>query len=99
MKPVQHPMYINGQFVENSSDSWIDVINPATEELLSRIPEGTSEDAKRAIDAAAAVQPSWEALPAIERGRWLKRIADGIRENLLSIAGAEKYCFVSQAVS
>lgn len=52
MKPVQHQMYINGQFVENSSDRWIDVINPATEALLSRIPEGTPEDAQRDIDAA-----------------------------------------------
>ncbi|MCS3431039.1 aldehyde dehydrogenase [Klebsiella sp. BIGb0407] len=85
MKPVQHSMYINGQFVENSSDSWIEVINPATEELLSRIPEGTVVDAKRAIDAAAAAQPAWEALPAIERGRWLKKIADGIRQNAVEL--------------
>lgn len=85
MKPVQQQMYINGQFVENSSDRWIDVINPATEELLSRIPEGTPEDAKQAIDAAADAQPGWEALPAIERGRWLKKIAEGVRQNAVEL--------------
>lgn len=81
MKPAQHQMYINGQFVENRSGRWIDVINPATEALLSQIPEGSAEEAKTAIDAAANAQPGWEALPAIERGRWLKKIAEGIRQH------------------
>ncbi|HBT30166.1 MAG TPA: aldehyde dehydrogenase, partial [Erwinia persicina] len=60
MNPVQQQMYINGEFVENRADRWIEVINPATEALLSRIPEGSAEDAQRAIDAAAAAQPGWE---------------------------------------
>ncbi|PRD14360.1 aldehyde dehydrogenase [Pantoea coffeiphila] len=80
MNPVQQQMYINGQFVENRSDRWIDVINPATEVLLSRIPEGSVEDAQRAIDAAALAQPGWEALPAVERGNWLRKIAAGVRQ-------------------
>ncbi|HAT1618317.1 TPA: aldehyde dehydrogenase, partial [Raoultella ornithinolytica] len=50
--PVQHPMYIDGQFVVGRGDAWIDVLNPATEALLSRIPDGTAEDARRAIEAA-----------------------------------------------
>lgn len=79
MSPVQQQMYINGQFVENRSDKWIEVINPATEEVLSLVPEGSAEDARRAIDAAEAAQPGWEALPAVERGNWLIKIAAGIR--------------------
>lgn len=50
--PVQHPMYINGQFVSWQGDAWIDVVNPATEELLSRIPDGGAQEARQAIDAA-----------------------------------------------
>lgn len=41
--PVQHPMYIDGQFVSGRGDGWIDVLNPATEALLSRIPDGTAD--------------------------------------------------------
>ena len=67
--PVQHPMYIDGQFEPGRGDAWIDVINPATEALLSRIPDGSAEDARRAILAAERAQPGWEALPAIERDR------------------------------
>jgi len=80
MSTTQKRMYINGEFVENRSGKWIDVVNPATEQVISQIPEGSADDAKRAIDAAEAAQPGWEALPAVERGVWLHKIADGIRE-------------------
>ncbi|MBA0189624.1 aldehyde dehydrogenase [Pectobacterium odoriferum] len=80
MSTTQKRMYINGEFVENKSGKWIDVVNPATEQVISQIPEGSADDAKRAIEAAEAAQPGWEALPAVERGVWLHKIADGIRE-------------------
>lgn len=73
--PVQHPMYIDGQFEAGRGDAWIEVINPATEALISRIPDGSAEDAQRAILAAERAQPGWEALPAIERAGWLRKIA------------------------
>ena len=85
--PVQHPMYIDGQFVSGRGDGWIDVLNPATEALLSRIPDGTAEEARLAIDAAERAQPAWEALPAIERAGWLRKIAAGIRQRAEEIAG------------
>lgn len=61
-------------------DAWIDVVNPATEEIISRIPDGRAEDARKAIDAADRAQPQWEALPAIERANWLRKISAGIRQ-------------------
>ncbi|MEJ5065160.1 aldehyde dehydrogenase [Erwinia sp. MYb375] len=88
MNPVQQHMYINGEFVENRADRWIEVINPATEAVLSRIPEGSAEDAQRAIDAAEAAQPAWEALPAIERGNWLQKIAQGVRQRAAELTAA-----------
>ena len=38
-------MYINGQFVESKSGKWIDVLNPSTEEVISRQPAATIEEA------------------------------------------------------
>jgi acyl-CoA reductase-like NAD-dependent aldehyde dehydrogenase len=73
-------MYIDGQFVTWHDDAWIDVVNPATEEIISRIPDGRAEDARKAIDAADRAQPQWEALPAIERANWLRKISAGIRQ-------------------
>ncbi len=88
MATLQQRMYINGQFVDNQGDRWIEVINPATEQLISRIPEGSTADARRAIDAAEAAQPGWEALPAVERGVWLHKIADGIRQRADELTAA-----------
>jgi lactaldehyde dehydrogenase/glycolaldehyde dehydrogenase len=79
-------MYIDGQFVTWQGDAWIDVVNPSTEALLSRIPDGTAEDARKAIDAAERAQPAWEALPAIERAGWLRKISAGIRERAREIS-------------
>ncbi|RAR73449.1 lactaldehyde dehydrogenase/glycolaldehyde dehydrogenase [Pantoea ananatis] len=77
---THHQHFINGVFVPNHNEKWIEVINPATEALLSRIPQGTRQDAADAIAAADAAQPGWEALPAVERGSWLRKIATAIRQ-------------------
>ncbi|MGY5956972.1 aldehyde dehydrogenase [Kosakonia sp. BK9b] len=84
--PVQHPMFIDGQFVSWQGHQWLDVVNPATEEILARIPDGSAEEARQAIEAAERAQPAWEALPAIERAGWLRKIAAGIRENASKIS-------------
>lgn len=79
MIPNQKRMYINGEFVANRSGRWIDVINPATEQVIMQIPHGSGDDARQAIDAAEAAQAEWEALPAVQRGQWLHRLAAGVR--------------------
>src|SRR5574344_227379 len=73
-------MFINGKFVENRSGKWIDVLNPSTEEVISRQPEGTCEDADEAVLAAEKAQLKWEQVPAVERGQYLMKIAAGIRK-------------------
>ena len=79
MKDLQ--MYINGRFCESRSGKWIEVLNPSTEEVVSRQPDGTLDDVKEAIDAAEAAQPAWAAIPAAERAVYLHKMADGIRAN------------------
>jgi lactaldehyde dehydrogenase/glycolaldehyde dehydrogenase len=73
-------MYINGQFVESGNGKWIDVLNPSTEEVISRQPEGTIEDVEKALDAARAAQKEWAKTPVCERAVYLTKIADGIRK-------------------
>ena len=82
MKDLQ--MYINGQFCESSNGKWIDVLNPSTEEVISRQPEGTIEDVNRALDAARAAQKAWAKKPAIERAGYLLKMAEGLATGLLS---------------
>lgn len=72
-------MFIDGKFEENVSGKWIQVLNPSTEEVISWMPDGTVEDARRAINAAEQAQPGWEKLPAVQRAAYLTQIAAGIR--------------------
>ena len=73
-------MFINGEFEEHFNHEYINVLNPSTEEVIAKIPAGNCKDVDRAINAADAAQKSWEKLPAIERGAYLKKIADKIRQ-------------------
>lgn len=79
-------MFINGKFVENKSGKWIDVLNPSTEEVISRQPEGTEQDAAEAVESAEKAQIKWEKVPAVERGRYLVKIAEGIRKHSKELA-------------
>lgn len=58
----------------------IDVINPATEEVISRIPKGDEKDVERAIEAAKSIQQEWEHKPSIERAEYLTTIASEIED-------------------
>ena len=60
-------LFIDGGWVEPAGSGTIDVVNPATEEVIGSIPEGTSEDADRAVRAATAAFASWSVVDAHER--------------------------------
>lgn len=72
--------YIDGKFIPHNGE-FIEVLNPATKEVISRVASASLEDTKRAIEAAKKAQKVWEAKPAIERANHLKEIASLIRKN------------------
>ncbi|MGE0119289.1 MAG: aldehyde dehydrogenase [Dongiaceae bacterium] len=73
--------FIGGQWVDSTGKDVIEVENPATQEVIAAVPRGTADDADRALIAARNAQPGWEALPPVERGRLLHRLAQLILEN------------------
>lgn len=73
-----HQLYVNGQYVESTGTEWIDILNPSTEEVISRIPKGTAEDVDKAVEAAAKAQQAWELTPNIERGKIVRKLGDEI---------------------
>jgi lactaldehyde dehydrogenase/glycolaldehyde dehydrogenase len=77
----RYRQFIGGEWVDSTTRELIEVENPATEEMIAAVPRGTAEDAERALLAARAAQPAWEALPPVERGRLLHRLAQLILEN------------------
>ncbi len=74
-------MFINGEFTPAESDRLIPVINPATEDVLAQVPQGTSEDAHRAVAAAKVAFSDWRFIPAPERAAVLHQVAEKIRQH------------------
>ena len=80
----QYEMLIDGEFV--GSSTMLQVVNPATEEVISEVPECTAEDVDRAVLAAETAQKSWAALPAVRRAGYLREIAALVRANREALA-------------
>ncbi|HSI67416.1 MAG TPA: aldehyde dehydrogenase [Planococcus sp. (in: firmicutes)] len=72
----KHQMYINGEYMNYTGKDWIDILNPSTEQVISKIPKGTKEDVNKAVEAAFQAQQSWELTPNIERGKIVRKLGD-----------------------
>ena len=82
--PLRHAdrFFIDGGWVEPSSDATIDVIDSGTEEVYFRVPEAQAADIDRAVTAArrAFDEGPWPTMTHAERAGFLRGIADGLRE-------------------
>jgi aldehyde dehydrogenase (NAD+) len=64
--------FVSGGFRKAESDSWIDDLNPSdASDLIARVPEGSSDDARAAVEAAAAALPAWRSLTGPARAEYL----------------------------
>src|SRR5687767_3597946 len=79
-------MLINGEFVESASGGSFSVVNPATEEVIDEVPRANSEDADRALQAAAEAKTDWRFVPGIEKCELLHSIARDMRAHRAEMA-------------
>ncbi|GAA2567739.1 aldehyde dehydrogenase family protein [Mycolicibacterium diernhoferi] len=73
----ERQQFINGEWVSGESSELIDVVNPATEEIIAQVPAGTAGDVDRAVAAAKAAFESWSRTPVAERLRILEAVVEG----------------------
>jgi aldehyde dehydrogenase (NAD+)/aminobutyraldehyde dehydrogenase len=73
--------FIGGAFTASRSDATVDVVNPATEEVIARVPAGSVEDVDAAVAAAVAAKADWAAKTPKDRSSVLLRIAEIIEAN------------------
>ena len=86
MKQTQ--LYINGKWVNGQEGETLEVINPATEDVLTAVSYGTANDARVALEAAQAALPGWKKLTVYQRSAKLKKIAELMREQADYLAEA-----------
>ena len=79
-------LHIGGEWTEASGGETFEDHDPFTSEVVATIPAGTREDAKRAIDAAAAAFPAWSQTPPRERQRVFLKAADVLESRAEEVA-------------
>jgi len=77
---------INGRFVESSATTWYEVRNPATQELVCKVPQSTQQEMEAATTSAANAFKTWKEVPVQQRQRIMLNYQKLIRENTEKLA-------------
>ncbi|WP_348233503.1 CoA-acylating methylmalonate-semialdehyde dehydrogenase [Trichocoleus sp. DQ-U1] len=76
------PNYINGEWCASRTTEYLDVVNPATAEVLTQVPLSPASDVEAAAVAAVAAYPNWRRIPATERVQYLFKLKFLLEEHL-----------------
>jgi malonate-semialdehyde dehydrogenase (acetylating) / methylmalonate-semialdehyde dehydrogenase len=85
-KVMTLPNYINGQWRTSSAMEYLDVLNPATAEILIKVPLSPASEVNQAAEAAAEAFVSWRRTPPTERVQYLFKLKNLLEENLEDLA-------------
>ena len=86
MSIPQVPLLINGEFVQSKTTEWRDVVNPATQQVIARVPMATQEELDAAVAAAKEAFKTWRYTPIGTRARIFLKYQQLIRENIKEVA-------------
>jgi len=80
--------YINGKWVESKEQNTIDVLNPANQEILAKVPfgENTAKDADAAVSASSVALNEWRNIPVMRRVQPLFKLKQLLEDNIDEIA-------------
>src|SRR5580765_8057743 len=81
--------FIGGEWVGSASGETMEVINPATGEVIAEVPRCSAEDVDRAVEAAKRVLPEWLDKTPKERSELLHKLADVLDDNAEELAQIE----------
>jgi len=79
-------LLIGGEFVESKSTEWRDVVNPATQQVLARVPFATPAEVDAAVAAAQKAFKTWRSTPIGVRARIFLKYQELIRKHMKEVA-------------
>ncbi|MGO2278290.1 MULTISPECIES: CoA-acylating methylmalonate-semialdehyde dehydrogenase [unclassified Psychrobacter] len=77
---------INGQFVQSNTDEWIDINDPATQEVIAKVPQTTNDEINQAVAAAQTAFETWRKTPITTRARIFLKYQSLIRDHMDELA-------------
>ncbi|RCK55615.1 putative methylmalonate-semialdehyde dehydrogenase [acylating], mitochondrial [Candida viswanathii] len=84
--PYITPSFVNNEFIKSDSNTWFDVHDPATNYVVSKVPQSTPEELEEAIASAHAAFPKWRDTSIIKRQGIAFKFVQLLRENMDRIA-------------
>lgn len=81
--------YISGEFLNPTTDTWLENYNPATGLAYSKIPDSGAQDVELAVKSATKAFPAWRDMGAEARSGYLWKLADALEKNIEQFALAE----------
>ena len=85
----QHKNFVGGEWVDAVEGGTMEVLNPATGEVIAEVPRGTQADVDRAVEAAKKALPEWLETTPQERSEALLKLAAAIDDNTEELAELE----------
>ncbi|ORY80365.1 methylmalonate-semialdehyde dehydrogenase mitochondrial precursor [Protomyces lactucae-debilis] len=79
--PKDTQNFLNNKFVDSKASKFIDVHDPATNIVVTRVPESTKEEMEAAVEAAKAAFPAWRKTTILARQQIMFKLVGLIREN------------------
>jgi betaine-aldehyde dehydrogenase len=79
-------LFIGGEYVASGATASIEVENPATEEVITEVPDASAADIDRAVEAARRAQRDWRKLDGLERAGLMHRCADELERHADELA-------------
>ena len=78
-------MLIDGDWVDSESREYIEIVNPANEDVFAEVPRATENEVDQALKAARAAFPAWAGLSPFQRAEYLWQAADILNERKKTI--------------
>ncbi|KAI9361282.1 Aldehyde/histidinol dehydrogenase [Zopfochytrium polystomum] len=79
-------LFINGEFFDSQTSDWIELRDPATQELVTLVPKATDQELKYASDSAAAAYKTWKKSSVLTRQRVMLNLQALVRDNMDKLA-------------
>lgn len=86
--PGKTPWFIDNQFKPSKTSSWINLYDPATNNLVTRVPQSTDEELKAAVESAKKAFPSWRATSLLHRQQIMFKFVALIRQHWNRLAAS-----------
>lgn len=84
-QPIEAPgntqNFLDNRFVDSKASTWIDLYDPATNNLVTRVPQSTNEELRAAVESAKKAFPAWRATSLLHKQQLMFKFVALIREN------------------